>query len=48
MTTGKKPAHIASKELQSKTSSKSEKSVAGSDLSQARKPHPAPKKPGKR
>ncbi len=35
MATGKKPAHIASKELRSKTTSKSEKSVAGSDLAQA-------------
>ena len=38
MTTGKKPAHYASKELSSKKSPKSEKMVAGSALSQARKP----------
>jgi hypothetical protein len=38
MTTGKKPAHTASKELSGKGSSKGEKSVAGSDLSQAKKP----------
>jgi len=37
MTTGKKPAHYASKELSSKKTSKSEKTVAGSDLSQAKK-----------
>jgi hypothetical protein len=44
MTTGKKPASIASKELSSKSSSKGEKTVAGSDLSQARKPSPTKKK----
>jgi hypothetical protein len=38
MTTGKKPAHYAGKELRDPKSPKSEKSVAGSDLSQARKP----------
>lgn len=38
MTTGKKAAHYASKELSSKTTSKSVKTVAGSDLRQARKP----------
>lgn len=37
MVTGKKPASKASKELKSKRSSKSEKTVAGSDLAQARK-----------
>jgi hypothetical protein len=36
MTTGKKAASTASKELKSGSSSKSEKSVAGSDLSQAK------------
>ena len=36
MTTGKKPASIASKELSSKTTSASEKKVAGSALSQAK------------
>jgi hypothetical protein len=36
MTTGKKPAHLASKELSSKKTSASEKSVAGSDLAQAK------------
>jgi hypothetical protein len=38
MATGKKPAHIASKELSSKKTSASEKSVAGSDLSQRKAP----------
>jgi hypothetical protein len=38
MTTGKKPASKASKELRSKSSSKSEKTVAASDLSQAKHP----------
>src|SRR5260221_4388716 len=38
MTTSKKSASIASKELSSKSSSKGEKTVAGSDLSQAKKP----------
>ena len=37
MTTGKKPASQASKELSSKSTSKAEKTVAGSDLSQAKK-----------
>lgn len=37
MTTGKKTASTASKELSSKSSSKGEKSVAASDLSQAKK-----------
>jgi hypothetical protein len=36
MTTGKKAASKASKELRSKTSTAGEKTVAGSDLSQAR------------
>jgi hypothetical protein len=44
MTTGKKPARIASKALSSKTTSKSEKTVAGSDLSQAEKPASKPTK----
>lgn len=34
MPTGKKPAAAASKELKSKSSSKSEKTVAASDLAQ--------------
>jgi hypothetical protein len=37
MTTGKRPASKASKELRSKKSSSEEKTVAGSDLSQARR-----------
>jgi len=37
MVTGKKPASNASKELKSKKSSKSEKTVAGSDLAQAKR-----------
>jgi hypothetical protein len=37
MVTGKKAASKASKELRSKNSSKSEKTVAGSDLAQAKK-----------
>jgi hypothetical protein len=36
MATGKKDASLASKQLQNKKSTKSEKSVAGSDLSQAK------------
>jgi len=36
MATGKKPASAASKELKSSSSSKSEKTVAGSDLAQAK------------
>jgi hypothetical protein len=36
MTTGKRPASKAGQELKSKKSSKSEKTVAASDLSQAR------------
>ncbi len=44
MTTGKKAASKASKELKSKTSTKDEKTVAGSDLSQAKK---KPKAKGK-
>lgn len=36
MATGKKAASKASKELSSKSSSKSEKTVAGSDLAQAK------------
>jgi hypothetical protein len=44
MTTGKKSASIASKELSSKSSSKGEKTVAGSDLSQAKKKSSGTKK----
>lgn len=36
MTTGKRIASKASKELKSSTSTKTEKAVAGSDLSQAK------------
>lgn len=36
MTTGKKPAHYAGKELGSKRSPKNEKTVAASDLAQAK------------
>ncbi len=43
MATGKKPASEASKDLKSKTAGKAEKSVAASDLSQAKK-KPAPRK----
>jgi hypothetical protein len=43
MTTGKKPAKEAAKELASKKSTPAEKSVAGSDLAQAKK-HPKGKK----
>ena len=38
MVTGKKPASKAGKELGSKKSTKDEKTVAGSDLAQAKKP----------
>jgi hypothetical protein len=37
MTTGKKPASKASKELKDKKSTKDEKTVAGSDFAQAKK-----------
>lgn len=37
MATGKKDARLASKQLSSKKSTKAEKSLAGSDLSQAKK-----------
>lgn len=37
MTTGKKPASKSSKELSSSLSTKSEKTVAASDLAQAKK-----------
>jgi hypothetical protein len=37
MVTGKKPASKASKELKSRKSSSSEKTVAGSDLAQAKR-----------
>jgi len=43
MATGKKPAKEAGKELGSKKSSRAEKTVAGSDLAQAKK-HPKGKK----
>ena len=36
MATGKKPAHVAAKELSSKATPKSVKTVAGSDLAQAK------------
>jgi len=38
MTTGKKPASTASKELSNKKSTPAEKTVAASDLAQAKKP----------
>lgn len=41
MATGKKDAKLASKQLKSKSSTKAEKSVAGSDLAQTKK---SPKK----
>ena len=44
MTTGKKPAKEAGKELGSKKSPPAEKSVAGSDLAQAKKHPPKGKK----
>ena len=44
MTTGKKSASDASKILSNPKSSKKEKEVAASDLSQARKPKSEPKK----
>ena len=44
MTTGKKAASLASKELRNKRNPKSEKTVAASDLSQARKKKKAKKK----
>jgi hypothetical protein len=40
MVTGKKPASKAGKELANKSSTKDEKTVAGSDLAQAKKPPP--------
>jgi len=43
MATGKDPASKASKELRDKKSTRDEKTVAGSDLSQA-KHRPPPKK----
>ena len=43
MSTGKKAASLAGKELRDKKASKSERAVAGSDLSQAKK-----KKSGKK
>jgi hypothetical protein len=44
MVTGKKPASKAGKELADKKSTKDEKTVAGSDLSQAKKPKPSKSK----
>ncbi|SHL06511.1 hypothetical protein SAMN05192548_10575 [Paraburkholderia terricola] len=45
MATGKKDASLASKQLSNKKSTPAQKSVAGSDLSQAKKsPAPPPKK----
>jgi hypothetical protein len=44
MTTGKKPASKASKELRNRNSTRDEKTVAASDLSQAKKAQ-TPKKP---
>lgn len=45
MATGKKDASLASKQLSNKKSTPAQKSVAGSDLSQAKKAPPAkPKK----
>jgi hypothetical protein len=38
MATGKKDASLAGKQLRDPKSTKNEKSVAGSDLSQAKKP----------
>ena len=46
MTTGKKPASDASKILRDPNSTKKEKEVAASDLSQAK--HKPPSKPTKR
>jgi hypothetical protein len=44
MTTGKKPAKEAGKELASKKSTPGQKAVAASDLSQAKKAPPKKKK----
>ncbi len=44
MTTSKKDASKASKILRSKTSTKDQKSVAGSDLAQSKKEAPPSKK----
>ncbi|SDR03738.1 MULTISPECIES: hypothetical protein [Paraburkholderia] len=45
MATGKKDASLASKQLSNKKSTPAQKSVAGSDLAQAKKPATAkPKK----
>ncbi|WP_167627054.1 hypothetical protein [Paraburkholderia caballeronis] len=44
MATGKKDASLASKQLSNKKSTPAQKSVAGSDLSQAKKSKPAPAK----
>jgi hypothetical protein len=44
MTTGKKTASKAGKELASKSSTKEEKAVAASDLAQAKKAPPKGKK----
>ncbi len=44
MPTGKKASSAASKELRSPTSSKTEKTVAGSDLAQAKSKTSKPRK----
>jgi len=44
MTTGKKPAKEAGKELKNPKSTKAERTVAGSDLAQAKKSAPKGKK----
>lgn len=44
MTTGRVPASKASKELRDKKSTRDEKTVAGSDLAQAKHRKPAKKK----
>ena len=45
MTTGKKAASAAAKELRSAKSPKPERRVAGSDLAQAKRKPPKPKRP---
>jgi hypothetical protein len=44
MATGKKDATLASKQLSNKKSTPAQRSVAGSDLSQAKKAAPTPPK----
>lgn len=44
MSTGKKPAHDASKLLSNPSTPKKVKEVSGSDLSQTKKPQPPKKK----